>query len=162
MRHFFFKTLTLIVFLIGITFQANAQSTNVTLVVTKTNGEERFFQLTEESQLYFENGERLVIEDGNGTTTTFQLSQVRKIVCSEVTGTPENPTTELQLYPNPSHNNFLVKNLQGSHPAQIYSLDGRLMKSFEATEGMVIDASELPEGMYLLQLNGQILKMMKL
>ena len=162
MKQFFIKTLMFSAFLVGIIFQANAQGTDVTLVVTKTNGEEQIYQLTEESQLYFENGERLVIENGNSTTATFQLSQIRKIVCSEATDTPENPTTELQLFPNPSHNSFLIKNLQGSHPAQIYSLDGRLMKSFEATEGMVIDASELPEGMYLLQLNGQILKMMKL
>ena len=157
------KALVLFLFLTGFSFLSNAQNTNVSLVITTIGGEEFIYQMTEESQLYFaENGESLVIEDGLGNVETFQLASIRKIECSETTGTQENTLSELQLFPNPSRGNFIIKNLIGSHPARIYSLDGRLMRSFKATEGAFIDISDLSRGMYLLHINGQTLKLMKL
>lgn len=162
MSHFMLKILMSIAFLTGIALHANAQSTDVTLIVTKTNGEEQRYQLTEESQLYFENGETLVIDEGNGVFQTHPLAQIRKIVCSEVTGTSDDTSSEVQLFPNPSRNSFTIMGLHDTYPAHIYAIDGRLVKSFEATEGMVIDISELAEGMYLLHINGQTLKLMKL
>ena len=162
MRHSFLKALILSAFLIGIVFHANAQGTNVTLVVTKTNGQEQIFQLTDKSQLYFENGENLVIDDGAGTTTTFELSHIRKITSTEITGVADNTLPKLQPFPNPSRNSFVIKDLQGTFPASVFSLDGRLVKSFTASEGIPVDISELSSGMYLLHIDGQTLKLMKL
>ncbi|MBQ3354854.1 MAG: T9SS type A sorting domain-containing protein [Bacteroidales bacterium] len=154
------KALTLLCFMAGFMLQANAQ--NVTLVVTNTNGSEQTYQLTEESQLHFENGERLVIETANGSNVTLQLSDIRKIVCSEMVGTEETAASKLQLLPNPSHNQVILKNLSGNCQGHIYTLDGRMVKAFEASEGMMLDISDLSEGMYLLNIDGQTLKLMKL
>ena len=162
MRNFLFKLLTLSAFLIGITFHANAQGTNVSLILTMTNGEERVFQLSAASQLYFENGDRLVIDDGADVSESFPLNEIRKMVCSEILGTEENAISSLSLFPNPSHSSFIIKGLQDAAPARIYALDGRLVKAFEATEGMVVNIDELPVGMYLLHINGETLKLMKL
>ena len=150
----------LLFFFAGFLLCGTAQ--NVTLVVTNTDGTEQSFQLTDEGQLYFENGERLVIEDGTGTTATFQLANIRKLVCTEITGVGENATSDLLLIPNPSRNQFIINNLQNSCEARLYALDGRLVKSFIATEGMTVDISGLTPGMYLLHIDGQTLKMMKL
>lgn len=149
-------------FFLGFTFLTNAQSTNVTLVVTKTNGEELTYQLNAESQLYFENGDRIFIEDGTGTSVSFQLAEIRKLVCTDYANIGENIVSELQLTPNPVQNSFIINNLQNNLPARIYALDGRLVKSFTATEGQMIDISDLASGMYLLHIDGQTLKMMKL
>lgn len=154
------KVLTLLCFMAGFMLQSNAQ--NVTLVVTNTNGTEQTYQLTEESQLHFENGERLVIENANGSNVTLQLSDIRKIVCSEMVGTEENAASKLQILPNPSHNQVILKNLSGNCQGHIYTLDGRMVKAFEAFEGMMLDISDLSEGMYLLNIDGQTLKLMKL
>ena len=162
MKHCFCKALMLMAFLIGISFQAKAQGANVCLIVTTTDGEEQTLQLSEESHLYFDNGETLVIEDGTGVNMTFDLSKIRKIVCSEMTGLQESATSQLQLLPNPSRGLFVVKNLAESCQARMYSLDGRLVKSFEAQDGSVVDISDLAKGMYMLSINGQTLKLMKL
>ena len=162
MRDLLFKTLIFFAFLVGNIVHANAQSISVTLVVTKTNGEELSYQLTEESQMYFENGDRLVIEDGAGTNMTFQLAEIQKLVCTEYANVGENNSSALLLTPNPARDHFLINNLQNEGEARLYSLDGRLMKSFIATEGMIVDISELAPGMYLLHIDGQTLKMMKL
>ena len=162
MRSVFSKTLMLAAFLIGMAFHANAQGTSINLTVTTLDGTEQTFMLTEESQLRFENGETLVIEDGAGTTMSFPLANVRKLVCSEVTGTAENSVSQLQILPNPTHGSFILHHLESTGLARVYSLDGRLVKTFQASEGCVVDISELSEGMYLLHLNGQTLKLMKL
>lgn len=154
------KALTLLCFMAGFMLQAKAQ--NVTLVVTNTNGSEQTYQLTEESQLHFENGERLVIENADGSNVTLQLSDIRKIVCSETVGTEENAASKLHILPNPSHNQVILKNLSGNCQGHIYTLDGRMVKAFEASEGMMLDISDLSEGMYLLNIDGQTLKLMKL
>ena len=161
MRKFFSKLLILCAFLVGITSFAAAQGTSVNLTLTMTNGEEHSLLLSDLSQLSFENGERLVIENGNDTYT-FQLSEIRKMVCSELTDTEENHVSQAQLFPNPSHDSFIVNGITGTHSARVYALDGRLVKTFEATEGQSVDISELSSGMYLLHLNGQTLKLMKL
>jgi len=161
MRICFSKLLILCAFLFGTAFFATAQGTSVNLVLTMTNGEEQSFLLSDQSQLSFEGGERLVIIDGN-STQSFELSQIRKMVCSELTDVDDNTLSKLQLFPNPSHNSFVIKGLQGSRPARIYALDGRLVKSFEAAEGVSVDISELSTGMYLLHINGQTSKLMKL
>lgn len=161
MRSFLSIFSLFILFFIGYPFQAKAQETNVTLIVTTTDGTEQTFQLTHEGQLYFEDGERLVIEDGTGSIATFQLGAIRKLVCTEITGVSESNASELLLTPNPSRDHFLISNLKNDCEARIYALDGRLMKTFNATESQVVDISELPQGMYLLHIDGQTLKMMK-
>ena len=159
MRNIRFLTLVLF-FMAGFLLRGTAQ--NVTLVVTTTEGVEQTFQLTHDGQLFFENGDRLIIEDGTGTTASFQLANIRKLVCTEITGLNESNASELQLIPNPARDHFLISNLKNSCEARIYALDGRLMKTFMATEGMVVDISNLSSGMYLLHIDGQTLKMMKL
>ena len=144
----------LMALLFGIAFQANSQSTNVTLVVTTTDGTEHLYQLTEESQLYFEDGLHLVIEDGIGNTETYPLSDIQKMVCTEITATEEMASSELMLLPNPMHDSFILHNLAEEGIARIYSLDGRLVKTFQASEGMVVDMSAFSQGMYLLHING--------
>jgi hypothetical protein len=144
----------------GFTLRANAQ--NVTLIVTNTNGAEQTYQLTGESQLHFEDGERLIIENTTGADITLPLSEIRKIVCAEVTGAEENTAAHLQILPNPSHNQVIIKNLSGNCQGRIYTLDGRMVKAFEASEGLMLDISDLSEGMYLLNIDGQTLKLMKL
>jgi hypothetical protein len=56
----------------------------------------------------------------------------------------------------------MLSNLNGNETIQIFALDGRLMKSVEASEGQLIDISELPIGLYLVKTEHQTLKMIKL
>ena len=156
------KILIINILSINIASFVQAQDITVNLVVTTTDGADHLFQMTEESQLFFEDGNRLVIRDIDGTTVSFDLASIRKMACTETTGTDENLTSDLQLLPNPSRDCFIIRNLQGESTARVYTLDGRLVKTFLASEGQRIDISELSQGMYLLHLNGQTLKLMKL
>lgn len=162
MRSCFFRLSIFIAFLMGSISHVCAQDSDVNLLLTLTNGEEITYRLSKDSHLYFEDGLQLVIDNGSGNTITHPLSQIRKMVCSEILGNEEIVVSNLQILPNPGHNQVIIKNLSGNCQGRIYSLDGRMVKAFEANEGVMIDISDLSEGMYLLNINGQTLKLMKL
>lgn len=154
------KAILLLFLLAGCLFHGMAQF--VALTVTTNDGVEQTYQLTHEGQLYFVDGNRLVIEDGVGTTATYQLSNLRKLVCTEYANVDETSATTPLILPNPVRDNFLITNLQEACEARIYALDGRLVKSLTATDGMRVDISDLAPGMYLLNIECKTIKMMKL
>ncbi len=155
------KTLLLLLFFVtGALSHATAQ--NVVCVVTTTDNVEHSIGLWEDHQMYFDQADRLVIQNSPNANHVFPLSEIRKVVFTEITGTEESHAPAPYILPNPSSNHFIIRNLPETCQGQVFALDGRLVKAFEASEGSVIDISELPKGMYLLQLQGQTLKLMKL
>ena len=150
-----------IVFVAGIALHAIAQRAEIQLAITMTNGEQATYSVTEDSRISFEDNEYLLISGGE-STVKMPLSDIRKIVCSETVGTPENSQTELAVYPNPVRDALTLRNLEGTASVRIFTLDGRLVKSFEITENQIVDISELPAGLYLLNVDSKTLKMMKL
>jgi hypothetical protein len=92
----------------------------------------------------------------------FNLADIRKITCAETESVSEASNASAQLFPNPSHNAFLLRNLNERQIVSIYALDGRIMKSFETSGDQWIDISDLPIGLYLVKTEYQTLKMIKL
>lgn len=154
------KLLLLLLIIAGPLFQLTAQ--NAVCVVTTTDNVEHSIGLWEDHQMYFDQAYRLVIQNSPNSNHVFPLSEIRKVVFTEITSTEENHASSPYILPNPSSNHFIVRDLPEASQGQVFALDGRLVKEFEASEGSVIDISELPKGMYLLQLQGQTLKLMKL
>lgn len=154
------KFLLLLLILAGPLFQLTAQ--NVVCVVTTTDNVEHSINLWGDNQMYFDQDYRLVIQNSPNSNHVFPLAEIRKVVFTEITDTEENHASAPYILPNPSSNHFIVRNLPKVCLGKVFALDGRLVKEFEASEGLVIDISELPKGMYLLQLQDQTLKLMKL
>ena len=164
MKSIFKRGLLLMAFTMGLLFQLTAQSTLMTIQMN--DGTERTYSMTENDRVYFEDNDKLVVEIavyGRGETSErFNLADIRKITSAETEGVSENSSTSVCLSPNPVHDVVLLRNLKGKESIQIYALDGRLMKSTEASEGQLIDISELPIGLYLVKTESQTLKMIKL
>lgn len=153
-----------IVLLLGLAFQASAQSTYVHLTITMNDGTEETYDMLSSSFMYFENGQNLVItEAADGmTTVTYPLANIRKITCDELVGTSENTDLDVAIYPNPTHNTLTIQNLKGKQLVKIYALDGRMMKSVQVSESQSINVSDLPAGLYLVNVSYHTFKMMKL
>ena len=152
--------LLLLVLTLGMAFQAAAQPTQ--MIVTMVDGSELTYNMSESDRFYFENNANLVIENGTKDVVRIALSSIRKISCTELAGQAENLTAEVGLMPNPVHDIVKLVNLDGSQVVQIYAIDGRLMKSFEATGDQTISVSDLPMGLYLVRTQSTTLKMVKL
>ena len=164
MKRLIQRGLLLIALTLGLGFYLSAQSTQMTVYLN--NGEEKTYQMTGNDRVYFDDNETLVIEIavyGKGERSDrFNLADIRKITCAETEGISEASNTSVYLSPNPVHDAFMLNNLNGKESIHVYALDGRLMKSIEASEGQWIDISDLPIGLYLVKTERQTLKMIKL
>ena len=160
MKRIFHQGLLLLVLIFGAIWQVNAQSTLV--IITLNDGTEHSFLMAEDDRIFFENNEKLVVEVADESTVRFNLADIRKITCDEYVGTEENPDLSVAIFPNPVHETLTLRHLSGTQTISIYALDGRLVKSFEASDGQVIGVEELPVGLYLVKTQSCTLKMIKL
>lgn len=61
----------------------------------------------------------------------------------------------IKIYPNPAFNFIGLNKATGISSIIIYNLVGRKMKKFMAQKGERYNISDLPRGMYLVQLRGK-------
>ena len=164
MKKLFRRGLLLAVLTIGLAFHLTAQTTHMTIYMN--NGDETSYNMTEDDRVYFEDNETLVVEIAYygkaNRSDRFNLADIRKITCNETEGVSEASDSPLWISLNPVHDAFMLRNLNGKETISIYSLDGKLMKSVEASENQMIDISSLPIGVYLVKTERQTLKMIKL
>ncbi|MBR3493406.1 MAG: T9SS type A sorting domain-containing protein [Bacteroidales bacterium] len=160
MKSIFKRGLLLLAFILGLAFHLAAQSTQMTIHFN--DGTERSYYMSEYDRVYFEDNETLVVELAPTKSDRFNLADIRKITCAETESVSEVSNASVQLFPNPSHDAFLLRNLNERQTVSIYALDGRIMKSFETTVDQWIDISDLPIGLYLVKTEHQTLKMIKL
>ena len=161
MKHIIQRGLLLMAFVFGLFFRMSAQSTQI--VVFLNNGSEQTYSLIEADRLYFEDNTKLVIEQiSTKSTVIIPLADIRKITCDETVGVSEASDATVSLSPNPAHNAFTLRNLEGKENISIYALDGRLVKSMEVTGNQSIDINDLPIGLYLVKTQSSTLKMIKL
>ena len=69
----------------------------------------------------------------------------------------------IQIYPNPVLQTLIIKGAKTNEVIRIYSLNGNLIASAIVYDEQhsAIDVSGLPVGQYLLQINTQIMKLIK-
>ena len=148
-------------FIIALVFSSKAQSTQV--VVTLNDGTEQNYAMTEADRMYFEDNTILVIETAEYKgTARISLADIRKVTCQEVEGLDESSSLDVAFFPNPTHDKVTFRNVRGKQTVKIYALDGRLMKTMQITDNQTIDISMLPQGLYLVNVNYNTFKMMKL
>ena len=164
MKRLIQRGLLLVALITGWAFHLSAQSTLMTIHMN--DGSERSYYMTENDRVYFGDNETLVVEivaySKEERSDRFNLVDIRKITCAETENTIEESNATVFLSPNPVHEAVILRNLSGKETIQIYALDGRLMKSTEASEGQLIDVSDFPVGLYLVKTERQTLKMIKL
>lgn len=157
------RIVILIVFtiLFGCHLSAKAQSYGLHAVVTMLDGQEQGYYLSEEDLFSFVGQETLVIST-QGSTVQLNLDDIRKIEFVDVTGTQEIQAGVPYFYPNPVKNSILIGNIENGQTVSILSLEGRLIRQFQASANEVIDLSALPAGVYFLNINHQNHKLLKL
>jgi hypothetical protein len=89
--------------------------------------------------------------DFNGTTTTSQTISLENK--SEV-------TTATSIYPNPAQNQLFIENAT-NQPINIYNAMGQSIYSTNNFQENSIPIQHLPNGIYFLKTNGQVLKFVK-
>lgn len=164
MKSIFKHGLLLLAFTLGLVFPLTAQSTHMTIQMN--DGTESTYFMNESDRVYFEDNETLVVEIAvfgkDVRSDRFNLADIRKITCHETESVSETSNVSVFLSPNPTHDAFMLHNLQGKQSVSIYALDGRLVKSTEVSENQLIDISDLPFGLYMVKTESCTLKLIKL
>jgi len=160
MKRIIQQGLLLAAFTLGLFFNLEAQSTQMTIYMN--DGTERIYYMTEDDRVYFEDNEWLVISIAPTKSDRYNLAEIRKVTCSETEGMIEETDASVFLSPNPVHDAFMIHNLGDRQPVSIYALDGRLLKTLEASSDQPIDISDLPVGLYLVKTESRTLKIIKL
>ena len=67
----------------------------------------------------------------------------------------------VKIYPNPVKNQITVTGISKAQSFQIYSMDGKLIKTGKYSSDQTIDVNILPKGIYFLKIDDQNLKFIK-
>lgn len=92
---------------------------------------------------------------GDGTTVDSNIPV--KISCSTTLSVSDISNSTIQIYPNPSKDYFII-NTKEVKQVQLYSLDGKLIKEYSASEKYSVGG--LSKGIYLLKIqlqNGKVI-----
>lgn len=76
-------------------------------------------------------------------------------------GIDENGLDLIRLFPNPATDEIRIEGLQGENIVQIYNAFGMLVKTSSINGDDEISIEELPAGLYILRIGGQIMRVMK-
>ncbi|MFM2292617.1 MAG: hypothetical protein RIS29_2430 [Bacteroidota bacterium] len=94
----------------------------------------------------------------NQWNTNYTLQENRYYSGISLSGLDETDTNKLKIYPNPVIDKLYIANAQAEINLTLYSLQGAMLLQSHASE---VDLSHYPSGVYLLEVNGQRLKIVK-
>ena len=160
------KVLIALVFVLAVfaSIKTHAQTTDIT-VYFRTNVNSAPTELQDVKKFYFE-GENIVFKLDNGTTTSFQTAEIKKMTLNYTPGDPtevSEVSTEESIFPNPAADmlyfNFDVKS---DVTLQIFSTTGQLVREENLSSDGAIDVSDLNEGLYIVKIDGRTYKFSKL
>lgn len=144
------------------TMKTSAQTTDIT-VYYRTNSSTDVIQ--DVKKFYFE-GESVVFKLGDGTTTSFAMTDVKKMTLAyNEPGLQdiEELSANEGFYPNPvSDMLYFNFNVGEDVTMQIYSATGQLVKEANLSSDGAIDVSDLNEGLYIVKIDGKTYKFSKL
>jgi hypothetical protein len=108
--------------------------------------------ITEFNKILFDFG-------GNPANANIVISNIS--ICDDIaTGLSNAQANAISIYPNPVKNVLYINGLEGSATVQVVSLVGNVLINTVVDNGS-IDVSKLPQGIYVVKINGQLFKVSK-
>ena len=158
----YFKRIVIFLLFAGLFSGISAQNS---LIVKQTNGTLKGTALSSLNKITFSAGNMLVRKT-DATIDSYLLSDISKITFGLFLGINEisSNSSLLSVYPNPASSFIQVKNLPDAvgYSINIFNLNGSLlMQKYLTSSSETIDLSKLNKGIYLLIVNGSILKFIK-
>lgn len=161
------KTKLLAFLLLSFTGMLSLQAQNeAQMRVNLANGTQKQIALNQLKTITFGTN-ALSLNFTDGTSNPYAFSEVETLTFSGIISGIETLAGEsgiFSLYPNPAHNLLYLKGVtKGNYPVTIFSPTGSFqMRTRISDPELPINISQLPTGLYLLQINNQVLKFYKL
>lgn len=154
MRRFLITALMVL----GLTSLSLAQ--NVEFNIVKTDGTTTSHVMNTNTKIYYSDTQ--LFFDDNGTTVSYNLSELRKAYFTTQQSTEEVENQQLAIYPNPAKDVLNIKNLADNQEVTIYSINGAVVMKTIASGNAEINISELRPGMYVVSAGNLVSKFIKM
>lgn len=152
------KFLITALMVLGLTSLSLAQ--NVEFNVVKTDGTTTSHVMNTNTKIYYSDTQLFL--DNNGTTVSYNLSELRKAYFTTQQSTEEVENQQLAIYPNPAKDVLNIKNLADNQEVTIYSINGSVIMKTIASGNVEINISELRPGMYVVSAGNLVSKFIKM
>ena len=141
------------------------QSQNITLTIKNWEGIDKRVELNSLKKITF-SGTNLVLNYLAGGNEDIAFSTVYKILFSSYTALNDIPedSKSVFIYPNPSSHFISFKNVADSdNQVAVYNINGTHVMNINLSPGAEgVDVSALKRGIYLIKVDGEVLKFTKL
>ena len=138
------------------------------IVIKTKDGTDNVKQLSSLQNLTFSES-YLLLNNVDGTNQSFSISTIRIIYFNSVTTGTENALNKgsdgkIYIYPNPAGDRIYIQNLsEGTSIVTIFRMDGIIVMQTEvSSDTKSVSISTLGKGIYLLRINNQVVKFIKL
>lgn len=152
------KFLITALMVLGLTSLSLAQ--NVEFNIVKTDGTTTSHVMNTNTKIYYSDTQ--LFFDDNGTTVSYNLSELRKAYFTTQQSTEEVENQQLAIYPNPAKDVLNIKNLADNQEVTIYSINGAVVMKTIASGNAEINISELRPGMYVVSASNLVSKFIKM
>lgn len=152
------KFLITALMVLGLTSLSLAQ--NVVFNIVKTDGTTTSHVMNTNTKIYYSDTQLFL--DNNGTTVSYNLSELRKAYFTTQQSTEEVENQQLAIYPNPAKDVLNIKNLADNQEVTIYSINGAVVMKTIASGNAEINISELRPGMYVVSAGNLVSKFIKM
>lgn len=133
-------------------------------IVHHIDGSQTIYVISEHGGVYIDN-DKLLISVLYGSKTEELIANIRKITFANYPVGIENLDTEEEqifAYPNPTHGEIHLYGVDDNTPISLYSLDGQIILDNITLPQLSAQFSPLKNGIYILKVNNQTLKICKL
>ena len=133
---------------------------DVTFHIVKTDGTTTSHAMSTSSKIYYSDTQ--LFFDDNGTTVSYNLSELRKAYFTAPQSTEEIDNQQLAIYPNPAKDVLNIKNLADNQEVTIYSINGAVIMKTIVSGNAEINVSDLHPGMYVVSAGNLVSKFIKM
>ena len=133
---------------------------DVTFYVVKNDGTTTSHAMSTSSKIYYSDTQ--LFFDDNGTTVSYNLSELRKAYFAAPQDVEEVANQQLTIYPNPAKDVLNIMNLADNQEVTIYSINGAVIMKTIVSGDAEINISELRPGMYVVSAGKMFSKFIKM
>ena len=144
----------------AVAFAGSVFAQSVTFNIVKTDGTTAQYVMSSDAKIYYSDTQLFL--DNDGTTVSYNLSELRKAFFTTNDNTNEIENQQLALYPNPAKDVLRIANIADNQEVTIYSINGAVLKKVIVSEDDEINISELRSGMYVVNAGNMFSKFIKM
>ena len=141
-------------------FAGSVFAQSVTFNIVKNDNTTDQYVMSSDAKIYYSDTQLFL--DNNGTTISYNLSELRKAYFTTFDNTNEIDNQQLAIYPNPAKDVLRIANIADNQEVTIYSINGAVIKRVIVSEDDEVNISELRPGMYIVSAGNMFSKFIKM